>query len=113
MANTFKNVTKSDLVTAAVTDASTTILTIPSNATVVVLGMLASNKLGASVNIDIYLDKSSGDDTYLVKNAPIPAGSTFEVISGNKIVVEADDKIKARSPDANAIDLTISYLEQT
>jgi len=113
MANTFKSDTKSSLVTATITDPSATVITTPSNASVIVLGLLASNKLGTSSNVDIYLDKSSGDDTYIVKNGPVPAGSTLEIINGNKIVLEASDKIQARSDTANAIDLTISYLEQT
>lgn len=113
MANTFKRNTKSSLVTATITDVSATVLTAGSTATVVVLSILVSNKTGTSANTDVYLDCSSGDDVYLIRNAPVPAGSSLELISGNKLIMQSNDKIQARSDTATALDITISYLEQT
>jgi hypothetical protein len=113
MANTFKNNTKSSLVTATITDPSATVVTSGSTATLIVLSILVSNKTGSSANADVYLDRSSGDDTYLIRNAPVPAGSTLEIISGNKVILQSNDKIQARSDTATALDMTISYLEQT
>jgi len=113
MANTFKSDTKSSLVTAAITDVSATVVTAGGNATLIILGILASNKTNTSANVDIYIDKNSGDNVYLIKDAPVPAGSTLEIINGNKIILESSDKIQARSGTATAIDLTVSYLEQT
>jgi hypothetical protein len=49
----------------------------------------------------------------LIKDAPVPAGSTLEIISGNKVILESSDKLQARSGTSTAIDLTVSYLEQT
>lgn len=113
MANTFKNDTKSSLVTAAITDGSATVVTAGGTATLIILSVLASNKTGTSADVDIYIDKNSGDDVYLIKDAPVPAGSTLEIISGNKVILESSDKLQARSGTSNAIDLTVSYLEQT
>ena len=113
MANTFKNDTKSSLVTAAITDASATVVTAGGTATLIILSVLASNKTGTSADVDIYIDKNSGDDVYLIKDAPVPAGSTLEIISGNKVILEPSDKLQARSGTSTAIDLTVSYLEQT
>ena len=113
MANTFKNDTKSSLVTAVITDVSATVVTAGSTATLIILSVFASNKTGTSADVDIYIDKNSGDDVYLIKNAPVPAGSTLEIVSGNKLILEPSDKLQARSDTATAIDLTVSYLEQT
>jgi len=113
MANTFKNDAKASLVTAAITDPSATVVTAGGTATLIVLSVMASNKTGTSANVDLYLDRNTGDDVYLIKNAPVPAGSTLELISGNKIIMQSSDKLQARADTATALDLTVSYLEQT
>ena len=56
---------------------------------------------------------NSGDDVYLVRNAPVPAGSSLEVISGSKIIMESSDVLRARADTATALDLSISFLDQT
>lgn len=114
MANTFTRTTKSSLSTADVTsNALTNVLTAGSSATLIVLSVLISNKTGSSVNANVYLFTSTGDDTFLLKNVPIPAGSSLEMISGSKLVLTANDVIRASSDAATSLDLTISYLEQT
>lgn len=113
MANTFKTDSKSSLVTATITDASATVVTAGGSATLIVLSILASNKTGSSANVDVYVDRSVGDDVYLIRNAPVPAGSSLELITGNKIILQPSDKIQARSDTATALDIIVSYLEQT
>lgn len=113
MASTFKNNTKSGLVTATITDASATVVTAGGSATLILLSIMASNKTGSSVNVDVYLDRNTGDDVYLIKNAPVPAGSTLELILGNKVIMQASDKLQARADTASAVDMMVSYLEQT
>lgn len=113
MANTFKTDSKSSLVTATITDASATVVTAGSTATLIVLSVLTSNKTGSSANVDVYVNRSVGDDVYLIRNAPVPAGSSLELINGNKFILQANDKIQARSDTATALDILVSYLEQT
>ena len=113
MANTFKIDTKSSVVTAAITHATATVVTAGGSATLVLLSILLSNKTGTSADVDVYIDCSSGDDVYLVRNAPVPAGSSLEVISGSKIIMESSDKLQIRCATASAIDASVSYLEQT
>lgn len=113
MANTFKNNTKSSLVTAAITDPSATVVTAGGTATLIILSVMASNKTSTSANVDVYLDRNTGDDVYLIRNAPVPAGSTLELIGGNKIILQSSDKLQARSDTGTALDITVSYLEQT
>lgn len=113
MANTFKNNTKSSVVTATITDPTATVVTAGSTATLIVLSVLVSNKTGVSANADIYLDRNTGDDVYLIRNAPVPAGSSLEIISGNKVILQSSDKLQARADTASALDIVVSYLEQT
>jgi hypothetical protein len=113
MANTFKVDTKSSLVTDAVSNSTTNVLTAGASATLIVLSAMVSNKSGASANVDVYLVTNTGDDVYLIRNAPVPAGSSLELISGNKVIMESSDVLRARSDTATALDIAVSYLEQT
>lgn len=113
MANTFKIDTKSSLVTDAVSNTTTNVLTAGASATIILLSVLVSNKTGSSANVDIYLVTSTGDDVYLIRNAPVPAGSSLEIISGSKIIMESSDVLRARADTATALDISVSYLEQT
>jgi len=112
MANTFKVDTKSSLVTAVITDATAVVVTAGGSATCVLLSVLLSNKTGTSADVDVYLE-TTGDDVYLIRNAPVPAGSSLEVISGSKIIMESNDKLRIRCGTASAVDASVSYLEQT
>ena len=113
MANTFKLDTKSSLVTDAVSNTTTNVLTAGATATLIVLSAMVSNKTVASSNVDVYLVTNTGDDVYLIRNAPVPAGSSLELISGNKVIMEPSDVLRARSDTATALDIAVSYLEQT
>ena len=113
MANTFKIDTKSDVVTDAVSSTNTNVLSAGGSATLVLLSILVSNKTGASADVDVYLVTNTGDDVYLIRNAPIPAGSSLEIISGSKIIMESSDILRVRSDTGSAVDVAVSYLEQT
>lgn len=113
MANTFKIETKSSLVTDAVSNTTTNVLSAGGSATVILLSVLISNKTGTSANVDVFLVTNTGDDVFLIKSAPVPSGSSLEIISGSKIIMESSDVLRARSDTASALDISISYLEQT
>ena len=114
MANTFKRATKSSLSTAAVASSSATnILTATGTNTLVVIGMITSNKTATSATVDVYLLSGTGDPTYLLRNAPVPAGSSLEYINSSKLVMEAGDVLRAGSNTSSALDITVSYLEQS
>jgi hypothetical protein len=114
MANTFTKSTKSSLLTADVTSSATTnVVTAGGTATLIILSILISNKTGSSANGNVYLLPNTGDAAFLIKNAPIPAGSSLEMISGSKVIMTANDVLRASSDTASALDITISYLQQT
>ena len=113
MANTFKLKTKAGI------DASlVTIYTVPSSTKTVIIGLTIANVKGASVTADaqVVTASSSGenaDDVYLIKDIPLPAGSSIEIMSGNKIVLEAGDVVKVRGSVTNAVDALLSVMEIT
>ena len=49
----------------------------------------------------------------MIRNIPIPNGSSFEFMAGNKLVMEAGDKLQLESDAAASLDVAISVLEQT
>ena len=81
MANTFKQATKSSLVTDAVSSTNTNIVTAGNSSTLIILNALVANKTTTSANVDVYLVPNSGDNVYLLKSVPVPAGSTTFTIS--------------------------------
>ena len=112
MANTFRIDTNADLTTNVITDAAASILTAGGTATNILLSILVSNKTGSSANVDVFLE-TTNDDVYLIRNAPVPTGSSLEIISGSKIIMEPNDVLRARADTATALDISVSYLEQT
>jgi hypothetical protein len=113
MANTFNRTTKSSLTTGDVTtDPTTNVLPAGVATSLILISVLISNKSGSNANVTVYLVTAAGDDTYLLKGAPVPSGSTLEMIQGSRIVLTASDVIRASSDTALALDVTISYLAQ-
>ena len=112
MANTFKIDTKSSVVTDAVTHTNANVTIAGGSATLVLLSVLLANKSGTSADVDVYLE-TTGDDVYLLRNAPVPAGSSLECISGSKVIMESNDKLRVRCGTAASVDASVSYLEQT
>jgi len=103
MANTFKNYTSS------LTDGTeTTVYTVPASTTAVVIGLNVANTTTSQITVSV---KVAG--TFLVKNAPIPAGSALSVLDG-KVIAETTDTITAQSSDSSGnVDVIASVLEQT
>ena len=108
MANTFKIDTKSSVSTSG-----NNVVTAGGSATLVILSILIANKTAASAQVDVFINKNSGDDVFLIKNAPVPAGSSLEIISGSKIIMESSDVLRVNAGTASALDVSVSYLEQT
>jgi hypothetical protein len=117
--NSFKRYTKSSVNTSSAGSASA-VYTVPSTGSVamksIIIGITLSNKTTSGVTASVYLDAYTGSDAvYIVQNATIPAGSSLEIMSGNKLVVQGNgtlnDVIRVSSGTATAVDATISVLE--
>ena len=82
----------------------------------IVIGITLANKHTSGITASVFLDHLDGSsDVYIVKNATIPAGSSLEVMAGNKLVLQNNgttgDVIKITSGTASALDATVSVLE--
>ena len=115
MANTFKVVTKAGVSSADV------IYTVASSKTTVVLGLILGNvettQIKTTVTLTSNTSSRAGNNNEdnqtveLLTNAPIPAGSSLELLSGNKIVMETTDSLKLTA--SGATDIAVSIMEIT
>jgi len=103
MANTFKNYT------STLSDATeTTVYTVPASTTAVIIGLNIANTTTSQITVSVKVSS-----TFLIKDAPIPAGSALSVLDG-KIIAETADTITAQSSDSSGnTDVVVSVLEQT
>ena len=53
------------------------------------------------------------DDVHLLKNAPIPQGSSLEFMGGNKVVLETNDQININSDTNDSVDAALTIMEIT
>ena len=116
MANDFKRIC-----TPSIGTSLTTIYGVPAGAgsaalESIVIGITMANKSTAGVTADIFIDNEDGsNDVYIVKDASIPAGSSLEVMSGNKLVLMNDgtnaDNLEATCSATSSLDVTVSVLE--
>jgi len=87
----------------------TSILT--SNSDDALISVRCVNKHSASATVTVVIS-SSGTDYNVIKGAPIPTGSSLELIdSGSKIVIQNGDVVKAFSDTASAIDVLVSFVD--
>ena len=115
MANTFKLVTKANVTSADV------IYTVASSTTTVVLGIMVGNTTTSQITATVSLgsdtsnragaNNEANQTVELVTNAPIPAGGTLELLSGNKVVMETTDTLSLTA--SGAADITVSIMEIT
>ena len=108
MANTFKLKTK-----ANVGVSTSNVYVVPSATTTVVIGVTLANTSGSSINVGVGVTRASSDDVKLMKNVPIPQGSSFEFMAGNKVVLETTDTFTAESDVNNSLDVALTIMEIT
>ena len=72
-----------------------------------------ANTSGSSINVGVGITRASADDVNLMKNVPIPQGSSFEFMSGNKVVLETTDTLTAVSDVNNSLDVALTIMEIT
>tara|TARA_X000001382_G_scaffold126835_1_gene113895 strand:+ start:443 stop:790 length:348 start_codon:yes stop_codon:yes gene_type:complete len=115
MANTFKTITKAGVTSVDV------IYTVAGSTTTVVLGLMLGNTTTSSVTSTVTLssdtsaragaNNEANQDVELITNAPIPSGSSLELLAGNKVVMETTDVLKVTS--SGATDVCLSVMEIT
>ena len=116
MANTFKVKTHTAMPDTAGTPQ--TLYTCPGSTTTIVLRMVVANLDGSTRTASVQLvsdtsDTETNETVLLVKDAPIPAGGSLEILTGSKIVVQATDVLKIDCDVADKLDATLSIMEIT
>tara|TARA_R110001606_G_C14874586_1_gene590355 strand:+ start:83 stop:430 length:348 start_codon:yes stop_codon:yes gene_type:complete len=115
MANTFKLSSKAGVTSADV------IYTVAGSTTTIILGLILGNTTTSQVTATVTLTSDTGSRTNnndevnqtveLITNTPIPAGSSLELLAGNKVVLETTDSISVTA--TGATDVALSYMEIT
>ena len=62
------------------------------------------------MTITLFKGGVGGTATRLITSGEVPAKSSLEFMTGNKLIVEPSDVIKAYSSAASSIDITVSYM---
>ena len=118
MANTFKTITH----TAMGNNAGTpeTLYTVPSSTTTVVIGLTLCNVTTSSVLIDVHLESNTTNtgqaqnaNIHLAKDVPIAVGSSLELLTGGKYVLQTTDVLKIDSNTNGAVDVSLNIMEIT
>ena len=114
MANTFKLKTKPNITN----DTLNTVYTVPGSTTAIVLGLNLCNKSGSEINANVQVVSDTSDTetnatVLLLDEVPIPNSATLEVLSGQKVVLQATDVLKVQSSANTALDAALSIMEIT
>ena len=115
MANTFKVITKAGGTSADV------IYTVAGSTTSVLLGIMLGNTTASATTATVTLTSDTGSragandeanqTVELVTNAPLPVGSSLELLAGNKVVMETTDTLSLTG--SAATDIILSVMEIT
>ena len=108
MANNFRLATK-----ASVGVSTVGIYTAPMSVTTTIIGVTLANVSGTGINVTVGIARSVADNVSILRNVPIPQGSSLEFMNGNKLVLEQADSITAKSDVLNSLDVSITLLEMT
>ena len=104
MANDFKNAQNVGVTTQA------TVYTAPALKTSIILELDIANTSASAVTVSAeVVDTSASTDAYIVKDAPVPVGASLQVVSGQKIILEATDLIRVTA--SGTCDVICSILE--
>jgi hypothetical protein len=110
MANSFKRKLSRTIGTSVTAVGS---YTVGSATEVTVIGLAVSNVTAAQIIIEASV-YDGANDTYLIKDAPVPSGGSLVIVGGDqKVVLEVGDSIRVKSDTASSVDVVMSILEIT
>jgi hypothetical protein len=110
MANSFKRKLSRSIGTSLTAVGS---YTVGASTEVTVIGLVVSNTTASQVLVDATVNDGA-NDTYLIKQAPVPSGGSIVIIGGDqKVVLETGDSLKVKSDTASSVDVVMSILEIT
>ena len=114
MANTFNLTSKGSIGVTTVG-----VYTAPSSTTTVIIGITCANTSGSGIHVGVGITRAGAgagigsDNIKLIKDVPIPQGSSFEFMQGNKIVLQQTDTLTASSDVASSLDVALTIMEIT
>ena len=121
MANTFKVVTFAAEPNSAGTPY--TVYTAASSTTTVILGLILTNIHTSQITAEVELVSDTANrggannvtngTAFLVKDIPIPVGSSVELLAGNKVVLETTDSLRIDCSVADKLSGALSIMEIT
>ena len=121
MANTFKAITFAAEPASAGTPY--VMYTAAGSTTTVVLGLVLANIHSSAITTEVELVSTTSNrggannvangTSLLVKDVSIPQGSSLEILTGSKVVLETTDKIQVDCSVADKVSGTLSIMEIT
>ena len=121
MANTFKTITFAAEPASAGTPY--VMYTTAGSTTTVVLGLILCNIHSSAVTVEVELvsdtaNRGGNNDvnngtSFLVKDVSFPAGSSLEILSGSKVILETTDIIRIDCSVTDKISGSLSVMEIT
>jgi len=101
-------------INAAQSDVGTTpvdIYTVPANKKSIMIGCSVANTTGATLPVDVRLIKADATSVSLAKAVRVDGGTTTDIMSGKKLVMQTGEKIQIVSKLDNSFDCVVSILE--
>ena len=86
---------------------------VPAATTATCIGLSLANVSGSAITVTATLT-TGATDTHIIKDAPIPAGSTLVVVGGDqRLSMITNDSIEVTSSLAASVDVIMSVLEHS
>ena len=99
-------------VKATLTNAETVLLNGVNGHTYTILSITFCETAGAAETFDLFIDDGGGGTDYeIYSDQALAANATFEHTS--KFVIEDEDHLVAKTASSAAVDVVVSYLDQT
>ena len=82
-----------------------------------IVGIRMANVITSQITVDCFVRTAAAGgsdlDVYLIKNAPIPSGSSLELIDGgSKIVLQNGDQLFVQSNTDASLNCYVSFVDQ-
>lgn len=75
------------------------------------VGISLANTTASQILVDVIINDATNDH-YIVKEAPIPAGSSLQILDGGaKVVMQSGDILKIKSDTASSCDAWVSVVD--
>jgi hypothetical protein len=106
-----QNIASGDASPTTIISGTTNSSGVPASTYGVILSVLASNTSANSQNVTVEIIKSGNTSTgSLITSGTVPNQSSLEFLTGNKIIVESEDVIRAYAGGTDVMDVVVSYM---